>query len=151
MVDDTWLSYDLPILTAIVEMEATMNPGMPEFDGHEVARRAGMQFDPEGYNRSLLRLADGAYIDLDVIRAALGGTVYCTVRGALQRGRRVTGQWPPDDAYLSLLAIFQERIDEAPDEPTKGRLRAALDGFLGVGKDIGVDLAAEWLKRMAMG
>lgn len=127
-----------------------MNPGMPEFDAHEIAQRAGIQFDPEGFNRSLIRLAGGDYINLDVMRAG-GGAVYCAIMGVFQRGRRATGQWPPDDAYLSLLNLFQERIDDAPDEPTKGRLRAALDGFLGVGRDIGVELTAEWLKRMAMG
>jgi hypothetical protein len=150
VVDETWLSIDLPILTAIVELEAAMNPGVFEYVPDRIIEQAGIEIDSDGYIRSLVRLAGGSYLDVEISRYS-GGGIACEVMGALERGRRVTGQWPPDDAYLSFISLLQERIDAAPDEPTRSRLRTALDAFLGVGRDIGVDLAAEWLKRMSIG
>jgi hypothetical protein len=149
MVNDTWLETDLPILSAIVEVETEGPPGW-HIDQRKVLERAGLSLDNDEWARAILRLQGGGYIDANVNRGG-GGVMSCIVAGACDPGRRVTGQWPPDDAYLSLIQVISERIEDAPDEPTKGRLRAALDGVLGVGRDIGVDVTAEWLKRITMG
>jgi len=149
MVDDTWLKTDLPLLCAIVEVEAEGSPGWM-IDQNEVLERADLTLDQDEWIRAVMRLQGGGYIVANVLRGG-GGVMSCIVNGSLEPGRRATGQWPPDDAYLSLIQVINERIDAAPDEPTKGRLRGALDGVLGVGRDIGVDVTAEWLKRITMG
>jgi hypothetical protein len=149
VVSETWLSVDYPMLCAIIEVEAEGQPGLM-IDGAKILERVGLEMSKDEWIRSVLRLQGGGYIEANVNRGG-GGVMACIVMGATAAGRRVSGQWPPDDAYLSLVQVFNDRIEAAPDDATKSRLRTALDGILGVGRELGVDLAAEWLKRMTMG
>lgn len=149
MVTETWMSVDLPLLSAIVELEVEGKPGWM-IDGAKIQERANLDLQPDEWVHAVLRLQSGRYIEATVQRGG-GGVMACVVTGALEAGRRVTGQWPPDDAYLSLIQVFNDRIEAAPDEPAKGRLRAALDGILGIGRDVGVEVAAEWMKRITTG
>lgn len=150
MIDDLWLSIDLPILTAIVEAEATMPASHPHFVEEKILERSEVDLDHGAFIKSIMRLSDGNYIDATLYRGG-GSVLSYQIRGVFERGRRVTGQWPPDDAYLSLLSLMSDRIESATDEPTRTKLRAALEGILGVGREIGTDLAAEWLKRITVG
>jgi hypothetical protein len=149
-IDDTWLTIDLPLPSAIVEVEREGRPGSV-IDALKVTRKLDIELDADEVVRAVLRLSGGDFIDATVHRSGGGEVGLWLINSVRERGRRVTGQWPPDDAYLSLLQVFQDHIDNAVDEPTKSKLRTALTGFVGVGRDIGVDLGAEWLKRMAMG
>jgi hypothetical protein len=149
MVVDAWTGIDLPLLRAIVELEAEGSGG-GIIDGGAIQARAGLDLDPEEFTRSVVRLEGGGYIDATIHRGG-GGAMSIWVTGALERARRVTRQWPADDSYLALVELLNQQIEEATDEPTKGRLRVVLEGVLGVGRDVGVEVFAEWLTRMSRG
>ena len=148
MLDDLWLTVDLPVLTAVAEAEATMSTLHTHFKDWELCEATGLT--QEELRKSVLRLVDGQYIDATPLRSG-GGIVSCHIRGVLERGRRATGQWPPDDAYLSLLSLLTEHMEEAPDEVTRSKWRSAIEGVAGLGREVGVQLTAEWIKRMTMG
>jgi hypothetical protein len=51
MVDEVWLSVDLPILTALVEMESRQDPGLPNFDQNASTPGLSRRSSPEGQVR----------------------------------------------------------------------------------------------------
>ena len=149
MVDETWLSTDLPLLTAIIEVEREVAPGSM-IDGGAILAKAQLAMPPDDLTRAVLRLAKADYIDLVPLHGG-GQVLGWHITGATERARRASGQWPPDDAYLSLIQVIQDQIEKSPDEATMGKLRTTLDALLSVGRDVGVDLTAEFLKRTVMG
>jgi hypothetical protein len=146
MVNETWLSTDLPLLAAIVEVEREVPPGSM-IDARAVLDKAGLTMESDDMTHAVLRLAEGDYVDV-VLNKGGGQILGWYIVGAKERARRATGQWPPDDAYLSLIQVVQEQMEGASDEATKGKLRTVLEGLLSAGRDIGVDLTAEYLKRI---
>lgn len=146
MVTYQW-DTDLAVLRAVVEAEAQTTNSPANLDLLMIVKDAGVDLTNDELIKSLERL-DGIYVDVAFNRGG-GGILSYRLHEVLTPGRRATGQWPPDDAYIALVEILNERVHQASDEPTKGRLRAALDGLLGLGREVGVEVAAEWLSRRA--
>ncbi len=113
----------------------------------QVCADAGVTLTRHELIRSLERLSGaGGYLDVTFNRSG-GGVVGYHFHSVLERGLRATEQWPPDDAYLMLMAVLERRLEAATDEPTKGRIRSALDGVAGMGRELAVDVMAEVISK----
>lgn len=130
---DVWTARDLPVLRAAAELLDERAGRMTDY--RQVAGRAGME--PDDVLRALVNL-DQRYVDANLQRAMGGQIVLAAVRAITAEGLEATGRWPSADVALErLVAALDAEIDSAPvDSPKAGRLRAARDAVIGVGKDV---------------
>ena len=99
--------------------------------------------------RDALSMGIRALIDADYVTAAdagsMGGPDWLDIV-ATEKGRRATGQWPPEDRYQSLVDVIEQMIDDEPDEAKKGKLRRLVAVIGDVGKDVGTAVLTAWVK-----
>jgi hypothetical protein len=134
-VEDTWVSRDLPVLDATVEL--LQEKDLPEVG--DIAKRAGIDVAKVGQG---LRDMDGLYVDLNM--SGLSPERWC-VMGVYPEARRAVGQWPTPEGLTDRLAeAFSKAADREADPKRKGRLRE-IAGFLG---DTGKELAAEVIAKV---
>lgn len=67
-------------------------------------------------------------------------------------GRRVLGLWPRDDSQAedviaAMVAELQRRLEVAPSEEERGKVRALLTGLAGASRDVAVSVLSEVAKR----
>jgi hypothetical protein len=141
MMDDTWLSRDLPVLDAVVGL---LEEGYFAVTVAEVAGRTG--FDTKTVDRALNAL-EGQYI-VEYRKMMTGGipdSWYVTEVTA--DARRAVGQWPTAERLAERLAVaFSEAADAEQDPERKSRLRQVAS-FLG---ETGKDLAAEIMAKVIL-
>jgi hypothetical protein len=145
-VSDTWHAIDLPVLRAIVLVEAETDPGRP-ISETAVLERSGLNVDRDEWVRSLRRLVSGDYIGAKITITRQKWKYLVQIWGATGEARRVTGQWPTgDDAYFALLETLDEAIEEAPAED-KGRLKKLREAAAATGKDVVAEVLSRVIER----
>ena len=60
-----------------------------------------------------------------------------------ERGLRLVGAWPPDDAFDALLKLIDERLGAETDDSKRSRLEALRQNILDMGKAAAVSLFVE--------
>ncbi|WP_088283816.1 hypothetical protein [Kineosporia sp. A_224] len=113
---DRWFTTDRPLLLAV----AAALDETPTVIVHAV-EVPGVD-DPEERVRAGLRLLRGGYLEGD------DGVGYAIVSALTERGMREVGEWPTADTLARrVLDELAAAADEAPDEPTRSRLRTAIE------------------------
>jgi len=133
---------DLPLLKAIAAATADCR----ETSLHDLVLATGFSFDETAW--SLEDLADAGFIEArfnrgdDRIIAANGIRL-------LEKGRRATGVWPPEQMYQALLDALEQMIEEEPDPVQKSKLQKLRDAAASVGADIVSNLVVSLGMRAA--
>jgi hypothetical protein len=134
-MDETWLSRDLPVLDAVVELLEDHDLVPPE----AVAERTGLD------SREVLRAMhalDGIFVRLH--RDMSGGFVDAVTPEA----RRAVGQWPSGESLIRQLADGLAAAAEKETDPEqKSRLRQAAALLGGAVRDIAVGVAQAYADR----
>lgn len=145
MVTDRWTTRDLPVLTAVVEMneegDTAPLPG-------KVAERAGVA--PEDAKKALIRLARA---DPPYIKAAISwGDEAVRVTDIYERALRATEYWPTAESVANkMVTALYAASDRESDPDQKGRLRKTAEWFGGAGRDFAVEVGAAVVSRQMSG
>ena len=142
-----WEERELPILDAIAGVED---------DQGEKVERIDTIVDLTGLERrdvalGLRALLDAGYVDaIDASSPIVGdeGAEFLNI-GLLERGRRVIGQWPSEDAGDDLLELIRERADNATTEEERSRLRRLFDAGKAVGGKTLTEIVVAYAKHYA--
>jgi hypothetical protein len=117
----------------------------------EIASERGVAVDDPALERAVYELIEAGYmvrtIDSDV--TILPRNVRLT-----ERALQVTAGWPtgtPLDTYDRLLAIVDERLEQAGTPEERTRWQGFRDGLLGLGRDFFVDVTAALAARQLGG
>lgn len=140
-MEDTWFTRDLPVLEAIV----ALSEETPMVDADDIDVRTG--FDSATVDRALQALK---YADPPLLARMDGdmGRRISLIRGVTSHARRLVGQWPsPEVMAERIVTGLEERAENEPDEAKRGRLRRAVEGMTGAGREIAVDVMAEVVKK----
>ncbi len=147
MVQPTWFERDLPVLRAIVELDEELDGS--HFRGEAIAEKTG--FDEATVHRSLKALAnnDPPYAKIQAA-TMVGPWMITNVTG---HARREVGQWPSPKASVeeqvaAIKAAFEQAEDEAPDEPSKSKIRAAAETFKGLPAQIAEGVSTAILLKL---
>jgi hypothetical protein len=136
-MDETWLSRDLRVLDAVVELLEDQDLVQPD----AVAARTGL--DSREILRALHAL-DGTYVRLH--RDMSGGFV----DGVTPEARRAVGQWPSGESLIRQIADGLAAAAEKETDPEqKSRLRQAAALLGGAARDIAIGIAERYAERMA--
>jgi len=136
-MDETWLSRDLRVLDAVVELLEDQDLVQPD----AVAARTGL--DSREILRALHAL-DGTYVRLH--RDMSGGFV----DGVTPEARRAVGQWPSGESLIQQIADGLAAAAEKETDPEqKSRLRQAAALLGGAARDIAIGIAERYAERMA--
>ena len=119
MTDDTWLSRDLPVLQAIVEIYDSTGGGI---QARQIESKVGM--DAETVQRALRALYTEPYMQEGT--TAFGGDILF-VGPPTGDALRVAGAWPTPENLLQRLITALERAgnDETRTDEERGKLRQA--------------------------
>jgi len=135
----------LPVLQAIVELYDEAGPG-EDVSQPQACQRLERNENDAGVSRAFEVLETSGYVS--------GGMEIDSLPGPLtvaptEKALQLLAGWPAsgDAAAQKLLSILEERIEQAPDEKEKGKLRALRDSFV----DIGEGVAAEVLVKLMTG
>ena len=127
----TWFERDLPVLRAIVELDEESDNGYMGDDA--IAEKTGL--DVNAVRRAMKALAhnDPPFGEIEIASMA-GDWEAHNITG---HARRTVGQWPDpktdvNEQVAALLAAFDTAADEAPDEESKSKIRAAAATFKGL-------------------
>ena len=138
-----WADVDLPVLRAIDRLldaqpivHTRMLPAELGLESMTVQRSVRRLFDA-GFIDGVDATAQGEHFDLMAIRL-------------LERGLEAVGAWP-SDAYDRLLEQVADEIESTTDQVRKSRLAALRDGIAAAGREIAVEVLAEWAKRVTSG
>ena len=140
----TWSDKELPFLLGLsVERPSPF---------YEYA--AGLGLDETEATDMLRDLRAEGYIAFTVL--ADNVRVYGTISELrlAPNGRRVFGLWPRDDSQAELvvaemIAELDRRVETAPTEEERGKLRSLGAALAGAGREIAVSLLTEVAKRQA--
>jgi hypothetical protein len=137
LMNETWVSRDLPVLDAVVELLEDEDLVQPE----AVAERTGL--DLREVLRALHAL-DRTYVRLH--RDMSGGFVDSVTPEA----RRAVGQWPSGESLIRQIADgLAAAAEEETDPEQKSRLRQAAALLGGAVRDIAIGVAERYAERMA--
>ena len=119
VTDDTWLSRDLPVLQAIVEIYDSTGGGI---QARQIESKVGM--DAETVQRALRALYTEPYMQEGT--TAFGGDILF-VGPPTGDALRVAGAWPTPENLLQRLITALERAgnDETRTDEERGKLRQA--------------------------
>lgn len=138
LVEDTWVSRDLPVLDATVAL-------LEDTDLPEVADIAGRTGIPVADVARALKAMDGVYLGLQV---TMGDSARWFVRSVTPEARRAAGQWPTGDSLVTrLVEGLNAAAEHERDPERKSRLRQAAALLGGGVRDIAVDIAAKVIER----
>jgi DNA-binding Lrp family transcriptional regulator len=141
---DLWQTRDLPILSVIADADREGR----RVTSAEIAAQLDMK--PKDVRLGLRALVDADYLAGQYVSIGptdLPGFDYAALR-LLERGRRATQQWPPEEAQAALLQAI-ERLLETTADPAE---RRNLETFRDAGRDLSIgtlsNLLAAWLRDM---
>ncbi len=140
-VNTTWLTRDLPVLEATVDLLNELgHPGAITVS--PIADRTHMS--AQDVFDALLALQP-EYVTLQMVLAG-GDPNPQMVTGVTAAARRATGQWPSAEALTDrLLLALQQALDQETDATRKSKLRSAADALTGMGRDVLVAVVASAL------
>lgn len=133
---DTWIHVEQLLLEAI---------RVAELAGEDVAtaaRDAVPHLREDLYSRTLWALYDDRFIEALADRDA----ELVMPTGLAPNGRRAVRQWPSGQLVDDFLAELERRIEAAPDEQEKSRLRR----LVGTAGEVGKDILTEVLSAVAV-
>jgi hypothetical protein len=134
-MDETWLSRDLPVLDAVVELLEDQPMAQPA----AIAERTG--FEAAEVIRALQAL-DGEYVHLNL---DLGGRSAVAVTA---KARQAVGQWPSGESLIQQLVDgLASAAEKEADPERKGRLHQAASLLGGAVRDIAVGVAQAYADR----
>jgi hypothetical protein len=143
MSQNRWDRIDFPVLLAIADDTRTDR----ETDLHGLARRFPA-FEIDEIARTLEDLYDSGYIDAYFNRGADKILSVHDVR-LRERGRRVTRVWPPEQIYEAFLDALDKRLASESDPKARSALQKILDGTVALGRDVGSNVIAGVITRLA--
>jgi hypothetical protein len=133
VVESTWESREIPVLSAVVELLAEPDRVFGGVSVAEVAQRTELPVD--SVFASLQTLGDD-YVQIRYVLAG-GDLGRQRVTGVTSEARRAVGQWPSADAVLkNLMANLAEAEQREQDPERKTKLRSVLDALAGVSRDV---------------
>lgn len=134
---DTWTSRDLPVLAAAA---ALLDLDGQIYNESELESAVGL---PRQEVIRALKVLNGPYLDVDLFGDMGRKVLRYNVRGITADGLRAVGQWPsPDIAADRMIQAIDSLIEgSAEGSPKSGKLKAARDALLGIGRDVFVDIA----------
>jgi hypothetical protein len=135
----TWSTVEEPILEAIKSLEAD-DPGTDEIIGATGLSKGEVQ-------TGLRRLLQADYITGIDVTTMSSGFELIRIQ-LLERGLRITGEWPAD-AYDEFVAAVQDAIAKEPNPDERTKLERLRDAAAGVGRDVATTLIVDALKRAA--
>ncbi len=141
-IEPTWAEIELPILRAIVLAE---NNGD---DVNSAAKAAGAELTNDEYLRTIVRLHEADYIDAAILRGG-GKIANARIRSAKERALRAVGLWPHGDVSAQLLESLDQLIEHETNAERKSRLQKLRDTVMASGREVIVEVGAEFAKRMA--
>jgi hypothetical protein len=134
-MDETWLSRDLPVLDAVVELLEDQPMAKPA----AIAERTG--FEAAEVVRAL-RALDGEYVHLNT---DLGGRSAAAVT---PKARQAVGHWPSGESLIQQLVDgLVSAAEKEADPERKGRLHQAAALLGGAARDIAVGVAQAYADR----
>lgn len=145
MATSTWSNREQPILEAVAEVEADTSGPVHDLDLLE---------DLTGLDRPVLVAGVRALLEATppylsaLYVGGFSGDDWLDF-GLMERGRRATGQWPPENAAEALLALLEARLDQVDDAEERTRLQRALEGLKGLGGRALEQVTIAYLKQMA--
>ena len=136
VAESTWATREVPILEAINSAEEA---------GTEDLRAAAAAAVPDVSEVTLMRvlakLARAGLIEV----GSPGGNVI-RVLGMTPVGLRQIGAWPsPEAAWERLIQEVERRAETAAEGPERTRWQRLRDSLLGIGRDLGVEVAGSVL------
>ncbi|MCU1624239.1 MAG: hypothetical protein JWL79_3084 [Frankiales bacterium] len=130
---DTWSVRDYPVL---VEVTRLFDQGRNTTDDTEIAGILG--WDPEQVRRAFTALQRRGLIDGEGDAAVAGLNWVNQLSG---QAYLLTGLHPDgDDTFSRLISALTQAAELTADPEEKGRIRRAVDGLLGISRDIGVSV-----------
>lgn len=145
MADDTWATVALPILRWIAQAEGPQPITVGQLADD-------LELDAMIIANELDRLVDGGYLFGQVVKTQTGGDPrpwFLARRQLGPSGARAVGLWPSGDAGEVLLNVLRALEESTPDPEQKTRLRGAVEALGGMARDLLVDVAASFAKKMA--
>lgn len=135
----------LPILKAVVDLYPDAPPGFGVSQG-QVSERLGRAENDLDTGRKFEMLEQAGYIKGMLETDQTPGPLMAV---PTEKALSLLAGWPTSGAAAveRLLSILDERIEDAPNEQQKGKLRALRDSVI----DIGEGVAAEVLVKLMMG
>jgi hypothetical protein len=136
----TWERVEVPLLSWLAD-----HPDVRVLEPTKVA--GDLDLTPKEVRLALDRM-DGVYF------VSQGG-LFGGDAGALslprlnERGLRVAGVWPSDDAYLDLIRRLEDRIATTSDADARTRLEKVRDGLVGAGRDVLVGVLTSYVQGQA--
>ncbi len=141
---DQWHSRDLPVLLCVARLEGRDAPvGTSDMVAIE------LEIPEEEATTALLALDDGRYIKAITGGATLGSGPGVLAVDLRERGRRVVGLWPGEDAADSLVDALRQAEDATSDPEERTAIRRAWSSLGGVSRDVMVDVVAAVIARQS--
>lgn len=138
---DTWLRWDLPVLTAVIDgMQAdrhtrTVSPA-------EIVRRTG--FTNDEVADALDRLGNSSPAYVDGPRLASGAFQY--INQVTAAAREKVGQWPtPETLADQIVAALLQAAEDETDTVQEGKLRRVAEAVSDAGKMVIVGALTNYL------
>ena len=140
-----WDVRDLPLLRAAARR---LDTSARTWDADQLADEAGLSEDDA-------KLAGKALIERGFLMGEYHkapasfdlAMVYFT--GVTEKGARAAGLWPSEDGLEALMAALAE-VEARTDDPVKaGKVRRVLEAVGGLGRDLGVEVGASIITKMA--
>jgi hypothetical protein len=129
-----WVSRDLPVLTAVVELYEERLPSSRAVGPGEVVDRTGLARDD--VDRAVVALADAHYLGW---KPNYGDDRLMTWRITSISGsaRRLVGQWPSVDELVSQMVVaLNDAAETEQDSIRRSKLKELARGIGSFGKDI---------------
>ena len=139
-MESTWLSRDLPVLTAVVELYEERFPSTSSLGRLEVAERTGLAHDD--VDRAIVALVEAGYLAW-VPNRGDDRVASWRITGISGSARRLVGQWPSaEELVREIVAALNVAAESEPDEAMRSKLKAVAGGISSFAKDIVTNVAA---------
>lgn len=144
MAESTWELRELALLEAIAEAERQHND---DLNTEDLEDQTDLSTEDVQWGLQALFEAEPPFIT-GADATTSDGFDLLAIR-LRERGRRVVGQWPTEDAADVLLAMIQERADEESDPIEKTRLEKLREVAGNVGRETLTQLVVAASKQAA--
>jgi hypothetical protein len=142
VAERTWEARELQLLEAIAESEREHDENV---GNAALAERTGLPDEEVEWGLKALHEADPPFIT-GIEAGGLSELLGIRLR---ERGRRVVGQWPTENAAEALIALIREREEDESDPVEKTRLARFAEAVGNVGRETATQLVIAAAKQAA--
>jgi hypothetical protein len=132
-----WVTEALPVLQAVYDASKSADADLG-VSHKRINEALGRQSDDPQTEKVVSMLVQGDYLERTAFEAM--GSRFCQIT---EKGLQITAGWPsgaPDAAYTRLLALIDERVEEAASDEERSKWERLRDGVVGVGRDVAVEV-----------